>query len=327
MKNKVMFVDRAKINVKAGNGGNGCESFCFKKGMRHRHRDGGDGGKGGDIIIKSDNNVHTLLDFKYRQHFKADSGKHGSSNLKRGRDAQDCVILVPAGTIIRDIDTGFLIRDLNQPQEQVVVCYGGVGGKGNAKLRSATLGSLGQELTITLELKLIADVGLIGFPNAGKSSFLNVISKAKSKVAQFPFTTLNPILGVVTSPENENRFVVADIPGLIKDAHRGKGLGIQFLRHIERTKLLLFIIDMAGVEGRDPVEDYYTLLKEIESFDRTLLTRPCLLVANKNDLKAAEENLKRFKLEVKKKIYSISCETNQGIGKLKASLFKKIFPE
>ncbi len=320
-----MFVDRAKVYIKAGSGGKGCESFYAKKGFRFRRRDGGDGGKGGDVIIKADGNIYTLLDFRYRQHFKAESGKHGSSNLKKGKEGKDCLILVPPGTIIRDINQGLLIRDLNSEDERVVVAKGGNGGIGNYKKKThATDGQLGQEKIILLELKLIADVGLIGYPNAGKSSFINIASSAKSKVASFPFTTLSPVLGVVKSPLADNRLVIADIPGLIENAHAGKGLGTEFLRHIERTKVLLFLVDMAGADGRAPWQDYSNLLKEIRLYKRELLKKPQVLVANKMDLAAAEKNLEIFRQKIKKKVFLTSCKTRFGIEELINVLFKKL---
>ncbi len=319
-----MFVDRAKIYIKAGNGGNGCESYYFKRGMRYRRRDGGNGGCGGNVIVRTDSNVHTLLDFRYRQHFKAESGKHGSSNLKKGRDGEDRIILVPAGTIIRDAQNGLLIRDLNKENEQVIVAKGGAAGKGNYRGRPATEGKQGQDKIITLELKLIADVGLIGYPNAGKSSFVNAVSEAKSKVAHFPFTTIRPVLGVVKSSKLHKRFVVADIPGIIKDAHKGKGLGLEFLRHIERTKVLLFLLDMSGADGRMPIDDYLNLINEVELYDRQLMKRPRVLVANKMDLPGSEENLKEFKAQIKEKIHRISCLSGEGVDKVTEDLFEKL---
>ncbi|MFH2137204.1 MAG: Obg family GTPase CgtA [Candidatus Omnitrophota bacterium] len=320
-----MFADRSRIFIKAGNGGKGCDSLYHVRPMRYPRRDGGDGGDGGNVIIKADPNVHTLLDFRYRQHFKAESGKHGSSNQKRGRCGNDYLILVPLGTIIRDAENNYLIRDLNIVGDQVVVAVGGKGGIGNAKKIDVTEGAPGQELTVLLELKLIADVGLIGYPNAGKSSLVNVLSGAKSKVADFPFSTVRPVLGVVKSTLSENRFTVADIPGIIKDAHKGKGLGLEFLRHIERTKILLFLIDMAGIDGRDPVQDYVNLRNEIECYDRTLLQKPHFIVANKMDVPAAKDNLKLFKQVLKQRIFLISCLDSSGIAMLTQSLFKKIF--
>ncbi|MCG2711535.1 MAG: Obg family GTPase CgtA [Candidatus Omnitrophica bacterium] len=319
-----MFIDRARIYIKAGNGGKGCESFYYKRGMRYRRRDGGNGGIGGNVIMRADPNVHTLLDFRYRQHFKAESGKHGGSNLKNGSNGEDRIILVPPGTIIRDEENGLLIRDLNSENEQVIAVKGGAAGKGNYRGRPATEGGQGQEKIISLELKLIADVGLIGYPNAGKSSFVNTVSEAKSKVANFPFTTICPVLGVVKSSQSHKRFVVADIPGIIKDAHKGKGLGLEFLRHIERTKLLLFLIDMSAAEGRQPVDDYLNLINEIESYDMQLMKRPRVLVANKMDLPASKENLKDFKAQIKEKIYRSSCISGEGIQKITEALFKKL---
>ena len=319
-----MFVDRANIYVKAGNGGNGCDSFYFKRGMRFKRRNGGDGGRGGDIIIRTDDNVATLLDFRYRQHYKAGAGKHGSSNFKKGKDALPAVILVPPGTIVREINSGCLIRDLNKSGEQVIVAKGGFGGKGNQSGKPATPGGIGQEYHLSLELKLIADIGLIGYPNAGKSSLLNIISGANSKVGHFPFTTLSPILGVIKSSLPDKRVVVADIPGIIKDAHKGKGLGIEFLKHIERTKVLLFVIDIAGVDGRDPSEDYYSLIEELRSYDAQIIKRPLLIAVNKTDMPQAADNLKNFKQSVKKKIYPISCKEKSGIDVLVSALRKKL---
>jgi GTPase len=319
-----MFVDRAKIYVQAGDGGKGCESEYYKKGWRHARRDGGDGGHGGSIIVRADVNVHTLLDYRYQQHFKAQSGKHGGSNNKRGADASDLIILVPPGTIIREVDTGCLIRDLDKADEQVIVVRGGTGGVGNFKRHESTPGTPGEQVRISFELKLIADIGLIGYPNAGKSSFINKISKANSKVAHFPFTTLSPVLGVVNSSSSEARLVVADIPGIIKDAHQGKGLGIEFLRHIERTKILLFVVDMAEVDGRDPIMDYTDLLNELQSYDHLLLKKPQLIIANKMDLAQSKENLLKFKKSIRKMVYSVSCLESIGIEKVKDALFKKL---
>lgn len=316
-----MFVDHAKINIKAGKGGKGCESFYQRRPMRFRRRDGGDGGNGGSVLICADPNIHTLLDFRYRQHFKAESGKHGSSNRKRGRDGQDRIIRVPLGTIVRDAQTHYLIRDLNQVDEQVIVAKGGKGGVGNAKRGEVTPGQDGVERDILLELKLIADVGLIGYPNAGKSSLVNSVSGAHSKVASFPFSTVSPVLGVVKDDVSEKRFSVADIPGIIKDAHKGKGLGIEFLRHIERTRLLLFVVDISGPQGRNPVDDYLNLLNEITEYNRLLLKKTRLIVANKMDLINAKKNFRNFKKQIKDDIYPISCITREGIEELMEKLF------
>ena len=319
-----MFIDRAKVYIKAGNGGKGCESFYHKRGMRYRRRDGGNGGRGGDIIMRTDSNVHTLLDFRYRQHFKGESGKNGSSNQKNGSHGQAHIILVPLGTIIRDHQNGLLIRDLNKENESVIIAKGGAAGKGNCGGKTATEGSPGEEKIISLELKLIADVGLIGYPNAGKSSFVNIVSEAKSKVAQFPFTTIRPILGVVNSSQSHESFVVADIPGIIKDAHKGRGLGLEFLRHIERTRLLLFMIDMSGTDGRKPIDDYLNLINEVELYDSQLLKRPRILVVNKMDLPQSSEHLKEFKEQIKEKIYKSSCISKDGVEKITQALYKKL---
>lgn len=317
-----MFVDRAKIYVKAGSGGKGCHSFVRRKFQRHFQPNGGDGGRGGDVIVKADKSIHTLLDFQYRQHVKAESGGQGGSNQKKGKDGKRCLILVPLGTIVRDLKTGELIRDLANENEQVILAKGGPGGAGNYKRNQLQAGVPGEERTIFLELKLIADIGLIGCPNAGKSSFLNIVSEAKSKVANYPFTTLNPVLGVVKPSFSDKRLIFADIPGLIEDAHKGKGLGTEFLRHIERTKFLLFLIDMAGVDGRDPYQDYLNLKKELEFHNKQLLKKPYVLGANKMDLSPAKENLKRFRQQTKTKIFPISCKTNSGIDKLISFLAK-----
>ncbi|RKY37591.1 MAG: GTPase ObgE [Candidatus Omnitrophota bacterium] len=319
-----MFVDRVKIYVKAGNGGKGCESFYYRKGFRHRRADGGDGGDGGNIIITTNLNVPTLLGLRFNQHFKAQTGVHGSSNLKKGKRGKDCLISVPVGTNVFDLTTGCLIRDLSSEDEQVIVVKGGLGGIGNYKKQQATLGQVGEEKLISLELKLIADVGLIGYPNAGKSSFVNIVSNAKPKVAQFPFTTLSPVLGTVEFHCLEQRFVIADIPGIIENAHKGKGLGLAFLRHIERTKVSLFFIDMAGTCGREPLTDYSNLLKEIKLYNPQLLKKARILAANKMDIPLAKHNLKEFRKNIKEDIFPVSCNTGQGIEELKTFLLEQV---
>jgi len=307
----VLFIDQAKIYVKAGKGGDGCRSFYRDKFTPYGIPDGGDGGKGGDVIIKADRNLYTLLDFKYRSSFSAESGKNGSSKNKTGKNGKDLIIYVPPGTLIKDAKTGCILRDLVKDGDSVVVARGGRGGRGNQYGKDAQAGSPGEERQLILDLKLIADVGLVGFPNVGKSTLISKISSATPLIADYPFTTKRPVLGVVNFADF--KFVVADIPGLISGSHQGKGLGDKFLRHIERTKLILHIIDMSGKEGRLPWEDYYNINKELESYSKELLEKPQILVANKMDLEGAEENLKIFRKKIKKKIYPISALNNQGL--------------
>ena len=310
-----MFIDIAKIEVISGKGGNGCNSFYRDKLNRRGFPDGGDGGKGGDVLIQADGNVDTLLDFKYRQLFHAPSGAHGSGKNKKGRDGKDIIIRVPAGVIAKDATSNLTLRDLEHVGDRVIVAKGGLGGKSNSAKREATEGSDGETRKILLELKLIADIGLVGYPNAGKSSLLTAISQARPKVASFPFTTLHPVLGTIDF--EGFIFKVADIPGIIEGAHKGRGLGHEFLRHIERTKALVHIIDMAGVDGRDPVSDYKLLNEELFCYNKTLGTKSQIVVANKMDLEAASANLKRFKLAYKKsEVIPISCKEKKGLGNL-----------
>ena len=318
-----MFIDHAGINLKAGDGGDGCHSFSKGKFQRYKRPDGGDGGKGGDIIIKADNNVQTLVDFYYRKHFKAESGSNASSNHKKGAEGKDLLVRVPLGTIIRDRDEDITYCDLDEVGRSVVIVKGGEGGRGNSRFREATPGKDGEEKNITLELKLVADVGIIGYPNVGKSSLVSRISKAKVKVANYPFTTKTPTLGMVKlGPERS--FVICDIPGLIKGAHAGKGLGDDFLRHVERTRILIHMVDMAAVEAREPALDLASINKELGLYNAELLKRPQIIAANKMDLPSALENLKDFKKKVRKKIYPISCATGEGIKELLEAVYKKL---
>ncbi|MFA5164741.1 MAG: GTPase ObgE [Candidatus Omnitrophota bacterium] len=323
-----MFVDTAKIEVKAGKGGDGCQSFYKDKFARYPVQNGGPGGKGGDVIILANENIHTLLDFQYRQHFKAHKGENGSSNNKNGKGGQDCVIEVPPGTIVKDFESGLVLRDLRIAGDRFIVAKGGIGGRGNASKKPATKGEPGEEKFLKLELKLIADCGLIGFPNAGKSSLISKISKAKPKIAPYPFTTKEPVLGIVefdsVKQGRDRTFKVADIPGLIEGAHAGKGLGDKFLRHIERTKILIHIVDMAGVDQRDPLDDFLTLNNELEQYGTVLGKKAQLVVANKMDLPAAQSNLKKFKSKVKKDIIAISALTGEGIEELKKAIVKEL---
>lgn len=317
-----MFVDRAKIIVAAGNGGNGCNSFYRDRQIRRGKPNGGNGGDGGSIIFEATPNKKTLYDFRFNRDFRAERGTHGSSNNKTGKRGQGLTIKVPPGTVIIDSETNLTLRDLAEQNQRVIVCKGGKGGRGNSRRREATDGEPGEEKTLLLELKVIADVGIVGFPNVGKSTFICKVSKAKSKIASYPFTTKNPILGVVK--REDEPIVLADLPGLIEGAHEGRGLGVQFLRHVERTKFLIHMVDIAAVEGRDPVEDYNKLNKELKLYTKDLSKEVQLVVANKMDLPEAKENLKRFKKIVKKKVYPISAMTGEGTQELIHALFKKL---
>lgn len=317
-----MFIDTAKINVAAGRGGNGCNSFLRDRHLAHPRPNGGPGGNGGSVVIKTDPHMHTLLDFHYNRHFKARHGFHGSSNDKKGANAEDCVIKVPLGTVIKNAKTGLVLRDLDLSREEVIICKGGRGGRGNAFGKPALEGEPGEERDLLLELKLIADVGIVGFPNAGKSTLVSRISKARPKIASFPFTTKVPVLGIAELPD-ERRLVVCEIPGLVEGAHLGKGLGLQFLRHAERTKVLIHLVDMAAVDGRVPFQDYKALNKELELYGMGLAARPQIIAANKMDYPCTKENLVKFKALVKKKVYSVSALSGEGIKELLEAAWRK----
>lgn len=317
-----MFIDRVKVVVKGGSGGNGCRSFYSDKMNRRKRPDGGDGGSGGSIILKASRNVFTLLDFKYRHEFVALSGRHGSGNTRKGKDGRDIVVLVPVGTQVFDESLGCLLEDLDSDQKEVVVAKGGRGGWGNYLRREATPGKSGEVRNLILDLKLIADVGIIGFPNAGKSTLISKISSARPQIAAYPFTTKEPVLGVVNI--GDDSFTVVDIPGLIEGAHLGKGLGDKFLRHVERTKVLVHIIDMAGVDARDPLKDYEVLDRELGFYSREILKKPQILAANKIDLEPAKENLKKFKAGFKKKIIGISAKENINLDILVKQIYEKL---
>lgn len=322
------FVDQAKIYVKAGDGGPGCVSFRREKYVPRGGPDGGDGGDGGDVILVADPQVHTLYDFYHQVHFRAENGRPGQGKKMKGKDGEDLLLRVPVGTVVRDAETGELLGDLITPGQTLVVARGGKGGRGNAHFatptrqapRFAEKGTPGEERWLLLELKLIADVGLVGFPNAGKSTLLAQISAAKPKIADYPFTTLEPNLGVVKLPEGET-FVVADIPGLIEGAHRGVGLGHEFLRHIERTRVLLYILDISREELM--VEDFKTLRKELELYNPTLLAKPYLIAFNKIDLLARKKREEKinylkglFDPSFAPLIYPISAATGEGVKTL-----------
>lgn len=319
-----MFIDSAKIHVKAGDGGDGCRSYFRDNRVEHGKPNGGDGGDGGDVVLKADKGIYTLLDFQYQRHFKAENGKHGSSNNKAGAGGSDCLIKVPLGTVVTDMTTGCLIRDLNEDGMDVVVARGGRGGRGNSRHRDAESGTFGDERDLFLNLKLIADVGIVGFPNAGKSTLVSKVSNATPKIASYPFTTKAPTLGVVTTEEGERPFIIADIPGLIEGAHKGKGLGDKFLKHLERTAILIHLIDMAGVDGRDPCEDYSIINEELDAFSDELTDKKQIVVANKMDLETAQGNIKRFKKKFKKKIFEISALKEQGLEDLVEEIAKNL---
>ncbi|MCM8800554.1 MAG: GTPase ObgE [Candidatus Omnitrophica bacterium] len=315
-----MFIDNVKIYVKAGDGGKGCRSFYRDKYRRKGIPDGGDGGKGADIIIKADRNLHTLLDFKYQHHFIGKDGADGAGKNKKGKDAEPVIIRVPVGTMVKDTYTNCILADLDKDGQAVIVAYGGKGGKGNQHRIEPTCGQKGEERQLILDLKLIADIGLIGFPNVGKSTLISAISNAHPLIANYPFTTKSPVLAVVE--EDERSFVIADIPGLIEGSWQGKGLGDRFLRHIERTKLLVHMIDISGSQGRNPIQDYKIINKELSNYSKEVARKPQIIVANKMDLEGAEKNLEEFKKVIKKKVYPISALKREGLKEL-LDAFKK----
>lgn len=320
----MFFVDNAKIAVKAGAGGKGARSFYKDKYWRYKKPDGGDGGRGGNVIIRADKNFYTLYDFRYRQHFAAENGGHGAPNRKKGRDGQDKIIAVPIGTLIKDNLTGCRLRELLEDKLEVIAARGGDGGKGSvhAKLDEETRGAPGEVKELILDLKLISAVGLIGFPNSGKSTLISKISNAHPKIASYPFTTREPVLGMAGREGAD--FSVADIPGLIKDSHLGKGLGDRFLRQIERTKILVHLIDMAGVDGRIPFEDYRIIKEELKFYSQEVFKKPGILVANKMDLPQAKENLAAFKQKVRERVIPISALESQGLDRLLNAIQKKL---
>jgi GTP-binding protein len=319
-----MFYDRTKIYVKAGDGGAGAVSFRREKYVPLGGPNGGDGGRGGNIILVADEGLRTLVDFRYRRHYKAERGEHGQGKDMHGKGAEDLILRIPVGTIVKKEETGEIIADLIKHGQQVIIAKGGRGGRGNARFMSninkaptvAEKGEPGEEHWLLLELKLLADVGLVGFPNVGKSTLISRVSAARPKIADYHFTTLVPNLGVVKI-EDES-FVMADIPGIIEGAHQGAGLGHEFLRHIERTRLLLHVLDISGAEGRDPLQDFQTINRELEEYSSALAERPMIVVANKMDLSGSEENLARFQdfLQEKYEIFPISAVTGKGIQEL-----------
>lgn len=303
-----MFVDLAKISIKAGNGGNGAVSFHREKYVAAGGPDGGDGGKGGDIIFIADDNLSTLADFRYKRKYKAENGQNGKANRCAGKSGKDLIIRVPRGTLVRDLETGRIMADISD-EEPKIIAKGGKGGWGNMHFATSTRqvprfakpGIVGENFEIQLELKLLADVGIVGYPNVGKSTLISVVSKAKPNIANYHFTTITPVLGVVEMGE-ESSFVMADIPGLIEGAGDGVGLGHQFLRHVERCRLLLHMVDISGSEGRDPINDFKVINSELEKFNKELAERPMIVVGNKCDM-ATDEQINRFKEYVEKEGY------------------------
>ena len=318
-----MFIDKARIFVKSGNGGNGAVSFRREKYVPAGGPDGGDGGNGASVIFEVDLGLRTLMDFKYQRKYVAEHGEDGSKKRKAGRNGEDLILKVPPGTIIRDEATGLVIADLKEEGDRAVVAKGGRGGKGNQHFANAVRqapsfaksGTDGEERWVILELKMIADVGLLGFPNVGKSTFLSVVTKAKPKIANYHFTTLTPNLGVVQTKFGES-FVLADIPGLIEGAAEGVGLGHDFLRHVERTKVLIHIVDISGLEGRDALDDFDKINGELKLYNEKLATRPQVVVANKMDILEDESIFEEFKNELEGrgyKVFKMSAATRQGV--------------
>ncbi len=319
-----MFVDEVTLELQAGDGGNGCLAFRREKFVEMGGPFGGNGGKGSNIIFKVDEGLNTLLDLRYKRVIKGNKGENGEGKGKHGAAATDVVIKVPQGTIITDYESGLVIADLTNKDEEVIAAYGGRGGRGNIAFATranpapayAENGEPGEYRKIKVELKLLADVGLVGLPSVGKSTFISKISAAKPKIAAYHFTTLSPNLGVVRTKDNRS-FVVADLPGLIKGASLGEGLGDKFLRHIERTRVIAHIIDMSGFEGRDPYEDYLVINKELDDFSKKILKKPQVVIANKMDIDGADENLENFRKKVKDvEVFPISAATGKGIDEV-----------
>lgn len=321
-----MFTDYTKIIIKSGDGGNGAITFRREKYVAAGGPDGGDGGNGGSIYFQVDKDRNTLIDFRYNRKFKAMNGENGSGNHCNGKYGEDLYIKVPIGTVVKDVETEKVVADLSQPNQTELILKGGRGGRGNSHFKTSTRqaprfaedGEKGEEKEIILELKLLADVGLLGFPNVGKSTFLKAVTDAKPKIANYHFTTLEPNLGVVKTKDG-NGFVIADIPGIIEGASEGVGLGIQFLRHVERTRLLLHFLDVSGQEGRNPVEDFYAINAELKKYSEKLSTRKQIIVANKIDSMQDDSNLKEIEEIAKQKeieIYKISAVTGEGLNEL-----------
>lgn len=318
-----MFVDEVEIRVEAGNGGDGCTAFRREKFVEMGGPFGGNGGHGADIIFKVDQGLHTLLDLRYQKILKGKKGENGRGKNQNGKGAEPLIVKVPQGTVVTDLETGLIIADLSKKDQEEIIAKGGRGGRGNTAFKTQTNtapdysenGEEGERKNLKVEVKLLADVGLVGLPSVGKSTIISVISKSKPKIAAYHFTTLSPNLGVTKATDGRS-FVVADLPGLIEGASKGEGLGDKFLRHIERTKVIAHVIDMSGSEMRDPYEDYLLINKELEEFNPKLLSKPQIIIANKMDLPNAKENLEEFKKKVKDEIFEISAATNSGLQKV-----------
>jgi len=329
-----LFIDESKIRIEGGTGGNGCVAFRREKFVPRGGPSGGNGGRGGSVYLESTEHLNTLLKFRYKREFAAERGRHGEGSNCHGRDGADLIIQLPVGTVVFDDESGEKLWDFDAPDQKVLAAKGGRGGRGNARFatsthqapRKAEHGEAGEVRTLKLELKLLADVGLVGFPNVGKSTLISRLSSARPKIADYPFTTLEPHLGVV-GLDAERSFVMADIPGLIAGAHEGRGLGIRFLKHVERTRLLIHMIDVAENSGRDPVEDYHVILRELESFSGAMAHKPMLLVASRVDAAGTGDRLKKLRKFCRKqneRLYEISAVTGEGLEDLKNAAWARL---
>ena len=326
------FIDEAIVLVQSGNGGSGCVSFRREKFIERGGPDGGNGGKGGDVVFQTAPGKRTLYEFRFKRNLKAKNGASGQGKQKTGKQGKELIVDIPSGTLLTNYETGEIIKDFTRPCETYVVARGGRGGRGNAGFKSSTnkaprfaqSGEPGESVTVKLELKLLADVGIIGLPNAGKSTLVSAISAAHPKTADYPFTTLTPSLGVVSTDWGES-FVVADIPGLIEGAHMGQGLGIKFLKHIERTRILLHLIDISAIDSKNPLGAYNTIFHELKMYNKKLVRKPQLLVLNKTDLPFSSEAVSKFRSAFEsKKIILISAITGEGIDRLKSQIVKML---
>ena len=326
-----MFVDEAILELQAGRGGNGCMAFRREKYVEMGGPFGGNGGNGADIIFKVDEGLNTLIDLRYKKLYKADNGEHGQGKGMHGKNAKDLIIKVPLGTVITNMETNLVMADLIKKDDEVVIAHGGRGGRGNMAFATHSNpapaycenGEPGEVIKVKVELKLLADVGLVGLPSVGKSTIISKISAAKPKIAAYHFTTLKPNLGVVKATNNRS-YVVADLPGLIEGASLGEGLGDKFLKHIERTRVIAHVIDISGIEGRDPYQDYVTINKELEAFNKKILDKPQIVIANKMDMPESDKNLEEFKSKVDVPVYPVSALTGKGLDKVVEALAEKL---